>query len=366
MEKYDAWAMSRYEDVYRALRDHETFSSAPMPALEPQRPDLELGNNSILGSDPPRHTMLRNILSAELSPRALRGLRADIESQADEVVRRLVRRGSFDAVEDLARRFPVEIVANLIGLPSEAREQLLDLADAAFNTLGPVNDLTMGSWERLPLLGGYIAEMMAREKLAPGSWGAAVYAAIDRGEISEADGVQMLNAFIIAGMDTTVNSIGSAIWILSERPGDWQRLRGNPGLVPAAYEEALRYESPVMYFYRVTTCATEVDGVALEPGSRVLILFGSANRDDRKYESPNDFQLDRNPIDHVAFGGGVHACAGQGLARIEGPAVLSALTRHVEHLELAGRPVRHLNNAVRGLGELPVQVTLAPESPHAG
>jgi cytochrome P450 len=356
LERHGVWAVSRYEDVFTVLRDHETYSSAPAPALEPQRPDVGLARDTVLGSDPPRHTMLRAVLSAELSPRALRGLKADIEEQADRVVQELVSRGSFDAVQDLARRFPVEIVATLLGLPTEAREQLLNLADAAFNTFGPMNDLTVGSLERMPEIGAYIGQVMTRETLAPGSWGAAVYAAVDRGEISEADGVQLMVAFIIAGMDTTVNSIGSAIWLLAQRPEDWQRLRRDDALLRSTYEEGLRFESPVTYFCRATTRATSIDGVELAEGERVMLLFGSANRDERKYEGAAEFRLDRNPVDHVAFGGGIHACAGQGLARIEGPAVLGALVRHVERLELVEEPERHHNNVIRGLGRLPVRV----------
>ena len=357
LERYDAWAISRYEDVFRVLRDHETYSSAPFPALEPERPDVQIAYGSILGTDPPRHTALRAVLSTELSPRALRGLREQIARQADEVVAGLVASGSFDAVQDLARRLPVEIVAELIGLPLEARESLLELADAAFNMLGPVNDLTEGSWDRLPKIGEYVADAMSRERIAPGSWGATIYEAIDSGEITEAEGDQLLRGFIVAGMDTTVNSIGSAIWLLAERPGDWVRLRADPGLAASAFEEALRYESPVSFTGRRTTRPTEVGGVAIEADAQVVLWLSSANRDDRHYEAADTFRLDRYPVDHVAFGGGVHSCAGQGLARVEGPAVLAALARHAGRIELAGEPERHLNNAVRGLGRLPVVVT---------
>jgi cytochrome P450 len=320
LEQYDVWAISRYDDVFSILRDHETFSSAPAPALEPMRPDLAMARDTILGSDPPRHTALRSVLSEQLSPRALRTLKADIETRADAVVEELVARGSFDAIQDLARRFPVQIVAELVGLPEEAREQLLALADAAFNTFGPVNPRTQDSWERLPEIGAYIGRAMSRDAIAEGSWGAAVYAAADRGEIGEADAVQMMSAFIIAGMDTTVNSIGSAVWLLSERPEAWDQVRADPGLARSAYEEALRYESPVTFFCRAVTRPTTIDGVDLDAGDRVMLLYGSANRDERRFADAATFDVRRNPVDHVAFGGGIHSCAGQGLARIEGPA----------------------------------------------
>jgi cytochrome P450 len=164
----------------------------------------------------------------------------------------------------------------------------------------------------------------------------------------------MMQAFVVAGMDTTVNSIASAIWLLAERPDAWAALRADPSLVRSAFEEGLRCESPVGFFCRAVTAPTSVDGVDLDAGERVMLLFASANRDERKYPAADRYDVTRNPLDHVAFGGGIHGCAGQGLARIEGPAILGALVRRVERLELAGPPVRHLNNAVRGLERLPV------------
>ncbi len=354
LEHYGVWAIPRYENVFAILRDHATFSSEPVPALEPLRPDMAQAQGSILGSDPPRHTALRAVLSQQLSPRALRSLREEIEAQADAVVAELVERGSFDAVQDLARRFPVEVVARLVGLPEDAREPLLALADAAFNTFGPANALTQASWARLPEIGAYVGQAMSRDTIAPGSWGAAVYAAADRGDISEADAIQIMQAFVVAGMDTTVNSIASAIWLLAERPDAWAALRADPSLARSAFEEGLRYESPVSFFCRGVTTPTSVGGIDLDAGERVMLLFGSANRDERKYPDADLYSVTRNPLDHLAFGGGIHGCAGQGLARIEGPAILGALARRVERLELAGPPVRHLNNAIRGLERAPI------------
>jgi cytochrome P450 len=310
--------------------------------------------DTILGSDPPRHTALRAVMSAQLSARAMRALREDVERQAETVVDELVARGSFEAVADLARRFPVEVVARLVGLPDDAREPLLKLADAAFNTFGPANARTQSSWVRLPEIGAYIGQAMSRATIAPGSWGAGIYAAADRGEIAEADAVQMMQAFVVAGMDTTVNSISSAIWLLAERPDAWAALRSDPSLVRSAFEETLRYESPVTFFCRAVTRPVSVGGVELEAGARVLLLFGSANRDERHYPRADAFEVARNPVDHLGFGRGIHSCAGRALARIEGPAVLAALVRRVARLEFAGEPVRHLNNTVRGLAALPV------------
>jgi cytochrome P450 len=356
LERHRAWAIPRYAEVRAISRDHGTFSSEPNPGLEPDRPYMPRGD--VLGSDPPVHEKLRGVLASQLAPRALRGLAEQIAAQADELVASVVARGEFDAVAELARRFPVDVVADLVGLGPDRREDLMEFADAAFNTFGPFNARTEASLETVSGLLDFMQSAMSRESLAPGSWGAAAYAAADRGEISHEDAGRMMGAFVVAGMDTTVNAIGSAIWLLAERPDQFAELRANPGLAKSAFEETLRYESPVILFARGAVRDTEVDGTRIAGGDRVLLLYGSANRDDRRYPNPERFDISRNPLDHVAFGHGIHVCVGAGLARMEGPAILSALARRVDRLELGGEPQRHLNNVIRGLATLPVEVSM--------
>jgi cytochrome P450 len=200
---------------------------------------------------------------------------------------------------------------------------------------------------------------MSRESLTPGSWGAAAYEAADRGEISHEDAARMMGAFVVAGMDTTVNAIGSAIWLLAERPDQFAALRADPGLAKSAFEETLRFESPVLLFARGATRDAEIEGIRIAAGDRVVLLFGSANRDELRYPEADKYDITRNPLDHVAFGYGIHVCVGAGLARMEGPAILASLARRVETLECSGEPRRHLNNVIRGLASLPVSVTHA-------
>lgn len=352
LTRYSAWAIPRYETVSEVLRDHETFSSAPNPGLEPDRPDLPKGG--VLGSDPPDHTRMRGVLIEKLSSRALRALRGELEERADRLVAGTIARGSFDAVADLARRFPLDVVADLFGLPAEGRENLLALADTGFDSFGPSNARTLAALPGVPKIFGYVASSMSRENIAPGSWGAAVYAAVDRGVITEQEAVHLLLGYLVAGMDTTINAISSAIWLLTQHPGAWAALRADPSLARAVLTETLRLESPVSFFCRGATRDTTIGGIPVARGDRVILLFGAANRDERKYPDPDRFDIERNPADHLAFGGGVHSCAGQALARIEGIAILAALARHAQTIRLAGQPVRHLNNTVRGLEHLPV------------
>ncbi|MCD9880966.1 cytochrome P450 [Streptomyces guryensis] len=355
LSRHDCWVLPRYEQVRAALGDHGRFSSVDSVGLEPALNERRRGG--VLASDPPEHEVLRGVLSESLAPRALSRLRTDIGRRAEELVAPLVRRGTFDVVRDLARVFPVSVVADLIGMPLAAREEVLRFADAFFNTFGPLNARTRESLPVAEALFDELAAMMSRDNLEPGGWGEAVHRAADRGVIGGHQVVPLLRAYLVASMDTTINAIGSGLWLLAERPEAWQALREDRSLVPLVFEEILRYESPVQIFFRRTTCPIEYEDAVIPEQAHVGLLFGSANRDSRKWTDPDRFQVDRAPMDHVGFGYGVHGCAGQGLARIEAQAVFSALLDRVDRVELAGPPRRHLNNVIRGLDSLPVTVT---------
>jgi cytochrome P450 len=354
LRAHDSWVLTRYDDVRAAAGDWQTFSSAQGVALLPQFNAMQAG--TVLASDPPDHAALRAVLSDQLAPRAINKLRADIRRQADQLVDSVVQLGKFDAVTQFAQRLPVQVVADLIGLPEEGRENLLPGADAMFTTFGP---FTPTLQERLPLIEAYAQWMLSvtdREHLRPGSWGAAILDAVDQGRLAPESAFPLMSAFLVAGMDTTVNGIASMLRVFAERPDVWTQLRENPALAANAFEETLRVESPVQAFFRVTTRDAEIDGTVVPAQSRVMLHFGAANRDERHYPDPDRFDLQRNSLDHMAFGYGNHGCAGQGVARMEARAIVGALLDRVESFELAGEPRRHYNPVVRGLEELPLSV----------
>ncbi|MFD0887463.1 cytochrome P450 [Streptosporangium algeriense] len=355
LPRYDAWAMGRYADVRAALSDWESFSSARGIGLN------DLANAAtqgmIIATDPPEHDRLRNVLAARLSPKAIRNLREDIERRADELVEPLVAAGSFDAVNDLARAFPISIVLDLIGLPQDGRSRVLGWADAAFSASGPPGPRTDAAF---PLLQDQLAYLSSirPDQLTPGSMGRAIYDAAAAGEIRQESCVPLMSAYVTAGLDTTINAISNAVWYFSRHPEQWDLLRRDPSLIPAAFNEVLRIEAPVQFFCRVATRDVVVDGLRLAAGSRVMMLYASANRDERKWDDPERFDITRNPVDQLAFGYGMHGCAGQGLARLEGHSILGALARRVERFE-TGTPVRRLNQLIRGLDALPTKITPA-------
>ncbi|HEY6456823.1 MAG TPA: cytochrome P450, partial [Steroidobacteraceae bacterium] len=146
------------------------------------------------------------------------------------------------------------------------------------------------------------------------------------------------------------------VYCLARFPEQWDKLRANPALARGAFEEAIRFESPVQTFFRTTTCPTEFGGVQLQAERKVLLFLGSTNRDPRRWPNPDTYEIERNALGHVGFGAGIHVCVGQLLARLEGEVVLQALARRVRKLELAGPPVRRCNSTLRGLKHLPLRV----------
>ena len=353
LDRFGVYAVPRYEQARHVLGNWESFSSADI-ALNDDFNNY-MSDFSILRSDPPLHDAMRNTLAANLARRALRAQEPAISQRARDIVGHLVEQGSFDAVTDLARRFPVEIVGDLIGLPRDGREDLLRMADANFNCFGPDNERTRESFPQLAKMADYVLVGAVRENLAEGSMGRAVYEAADAGAIPAQAAPWLVMAYVTAGMDTTVNALGHAVWLMAEHPDQWELLRADRSLVPQAFREVLRYESPVQAFGRTVRTGWTVDDVTLPAGTKLAVLFGSANRDERRWPDPDRFDITRSNVEHLAFGYGLHGCAGQALARIEGEAILNALLDTVTRIE-AGAPVRHFNNVLRGLESLPITV----------
>lgn len=353
LEALDAWAVPRYEQARHVLGNWEAFPSADI-ALNDQF--NQYVGEGVIRAAPPLHDQLRNVLASRLAPKGLRGQQDDIARRAGHIVDQLVEQGSFDAVADLARRFPVDVVADLIGLPQQGRERLLELVDANFNCFGPDNARTREAGPKLGELAGYVMTNARPEALAEGSMGRAVFEAVEAGQVDAGAAPWLVMTYVTAGMDTTVHAIGHAIWLLGQHPDQWEALRADDALIPQVFREVLRYESPVQMFGRTVTADWAAgDNITVPAGSRLVVLFGSANRDERKWNDPDRFDIRRANFDHLAFGYGLHGCAGQALARMEGEAILRALTQRVTRIEI-GKPVRHFNNVLRGLESLPVTV----------
>lgn len=349
-------AVSRYADVRTVLLDHGRFVSGQGVGFNDEFNNVR--KSSVIASDPPQHEMLRGVLEERLSPRSIRSVEEVIRPRAHALVDKMIGLGSFDVVTDFAQIFPVEVVGELIGLPVDARTELLRWANGAFDAFGPRGDRTSNGLADIAEQFEYIRTVANRDTLAPGSMGAAVYEAADAGVIPEEYCLHLLSAYLTAGMDTTVNALGAMVWLLGSHPDQWQELRSTPSQAGAVVNEVLRIEAPAQLFSRVAAEDVNLSGVEIAEGERVAVVYASANRDERQYPDPDQFDIHRNPAGHLAFGTGLHACAGQALAKMELRAVLEAMIEKVGTVK-AGEPVRKLNNVVRGFTSIPAEFTPA-------
>jgi 4-methoxybenzoate monooxygenase (O-demethylating) len=193
----------------------------------------------------------------------------------------------------------------------------------------------------------------------PGSFAEQIFLAEDAGELSPGVAVGLTRSFLRGGMDTTISGISSSLMILSQRPALWQTLRGDRSRLKFVFEEAIRLESPIQTYFRTTTRPVELAGITIEADRKVQIFIGAANRDPRKWSRPDEFDIQRSSIPHLAFGHGIHVCIGQMIARMEAEAVLTALLDRVDRVEPAGNPTHRLLNTLRTLETLPLRLMAA-------
>jgi 4-methoxybenzoate monooxygenase (O-demethylating) len=357
LAQYGIWAMARHEQVRDALTDWQTYCSSAGVGLSDFRKEPPWRPPSIiLEADPPLHTRTRAVLTRILSPAAIKVLRETFDREAEALIAHLAERREFDAIADLAEAYPLKVFPDAVGISGQGRENLLAYGGMVFNSFGPRNDLFQQAMANAGAVRDWIMSKCSRAALAPGGLGMQIFDAVDAGELSEEEAGMLVRSFLSAGVDTTVYGLGNALYCLAHYPGQWQALRSNPNLVRNAFEEVLRFEAPVQTFFRTTTKPVEVGGVQLGAGEKVLLFLAAANRDPRRWERPDTFDVSRRAAGHMTFGTGIHGCVGQAVARLETEAVLGALLRHVASLELTGAPRRRLNNTLRGFDSLPLRI----------
>lgn len=361
LDTLGVFGMGRYADVHAALTDWQTFQSAAGVGLsnfryeQPWRPP-----SLLLEADPPHHDAPRAVLGRILGPRALRRLRDHWTADAVDLVDEVLGRGDeLDAVTDLAAAFPLRVFPDAVGIPDEGRENLLPYGDHTFNAFGPTNSLVERGAGRIGDLSAWINAQCARDVLGEGGFGAQIWAAADRGDITHAQAPLIVRSLLTAGVDTTVNGLSAVLYAFATHPDQWRALRRNPSLARTAFDEAVRWESPVQTFFRTATRDIEIDGTTIPDGHKILMFLGAANRDPRRWDRPDAFDLGRDPSGHVGFGMGIHQCVGQHVARLESEALLTALAARVDTIELAGPVHRHLNNTLRSWRSIPVRIRTA-------
>lgn len=360
LERYGVYALPRYEETAAALRDWQAFESGAGVGVSNFRKEAPWRPPSLLlEADPPHHDAPRHVLSTLLGIRQLKTLQRGWEADARLLVDQVLSAGTrFDAVHAFAEAFPVRVFPDAVGLPPEGRENLVPYGTATFNLFGPHNRLFEASMKAQPDLSAWVASRCAREALAPGGFGARIWEAADRGEITQEQAPLIVRSLLTAGVDTTVNGLSALLHAVASTPGLWERLRKEPEAVRRAFDEAVRLYSPVQTFFRTATRDVEMGGAVIPAGEKILMLLGSANTDPRRWDDPYAFDLDRDPSGHVGFGMGLHQCVGQHVARAEAAALIGALLERVSHIRPAGPSHRRINNTLVAFDSVPVEVEL--------
>jgi cytochrome P450 len=363
LSRYEAYGLARHAEIDAVLRDPVTFCSSAGVGLANFHTTAAWRKPSIiLEVDPPMHARTRKVVGGLLAPASVNKLRPTFERQAELLVDRLLEKGRFDAVADLCEAYPLKVFADAVGIPAEGREQyLLPYGDMVFNAFGPVNERFKACLAKAQAGAiDWIAEVCKRENLTPDGFGARLYQAADEGLLEPEEAPMLVRTLLSAGLDTTVFTLCNAMLSFARHPEQWALVHANPGLARQALEEVLRYESTFHSFYRTTTREVEVAGVKMQPEQKLCVFIGSANRDPRRWgETADKFDVTRRASGNLAFGTGIHGCAGQMIARLEGEIVLTALARRIKSLHLEGPPVMHYNNSVRGYTSMPISVTAA-------
>lgn len=349
LSRHRLWAVGRYDQAKAALRAADQLVSGK--GIAANKLVNAMTAEITLTADGDEHRRRRLALIKPLGPAALSGLKARIAAEAEALVMRLKGRNRFDAMTDFAPVLPVSIVAELVGLRPEGRENMLRWAAATFDALGPMNWRMVRALPTLIDLTRYAARLRRRDVL-PGSWADQIFAAAEDGRLSPGEARSMIIDYVAPSLDTTILATGQMLVHLARHPDVLDAVREDETLAADVVFESVRLSSPIRGFTRLAAQDFTLGGIAIPAGDRLMVLYASANRDERKYADPDRFDIKRHARDHLGWGHGAHACAGMHLARLEMECLLVALARHVSRIEV-GEPVPFLNNVLQGFRSLP-------------
>ena len=324
------WVISRYSDVRQVLKDSQTFSSQIMGEAEVRLP--------LLSDDPPRHTQLRAIVNKAFTSRTLKLLESGLDTLVSELLEALPDNGPVDISGQFTSPLPVTVIAQMMAIPPSRNEDFKRWSDALTGT-SEASNMT----ERMPDIldmSAYFQSLIPERRQNPGEdlISKVVHAEVDGEMLSDADIAGFCMLLLIAGNETTTNLLSNLLNYLAEDQRLWARLRKQPDKIDDAIEEILRFDGPVHWVSRMATQSVEVAGKIIKEGEAVYAFMGSANRDPRHYDNPDEFRLDRGRTDHQTFGRGIHFCIGAPLARLEARRAMQGLLQRY-------RTIRHTPNA---------------------
>jgi cytochrome P450 len=366
------WVLTRYDDVSSILRDNRfladdrklpNFDKNSQQLLKAGVIDQEAVERrkqyaTMLRTDPPDHTRLRNLVSKAFTPRAVEALRPRIEAIVEELLDDVAGRGEMDVIRDLAYPLPVIVIAEMLGLPPSERERFKRLSDDLVLGLGVQSmDEMRRSFAAQRELAEYMREVAEERRREPkDDLMSALLAAEEQGDtLAEEEVLSTIGLLLVAGHETTTNLIGNGLLALFRHPDQLELLRDNPDLLENAIEELLRYDSPVQGTSRFVLEDVQLNGHTVRANQQVALLLGAANRDPARYPEPDRLDITRQSVQPLSFGNGIHYCLGAPLARIEGRIAFAALLERFPNMLLANSNVEWSKNLVlRGVNSLPV------------
>ena len=377
-ERWNCWVLSRHEEVAAVLKDTDHFSSVGRVVrslhreLSPEeqeevRPLIDHYSSGLINSDPPDHTRMRKLVQGSFSPRTLKQLKPQVADIVDELLDRAEATGKIEAVENFTFQVPVRVIAEMMGVPVSMRERFKEWSVETTEFMAtprPTLEVARRSQKALLELRSFFAGQFEERRQQPGEDVISLLvSATDEGEkLTEEELQSTCVTILIGGHETTTSLLASALWILAGDPDLRSHMRNHPDEWPAFVEEVLRMEPPFQRILRVVNEPTEILGQRMEAGDSVMLLLGSANRDENVFEEPDTFRPDRGSRKHVSFGHGIHVCLGAGLARLEAPIALQRFVeRFPEFYAESDTPAWH-DGMIRGLTRLPLRLNGASGS----
>jgi len=367
-----SYFLTRYDDLVEVYRDAATWSSDKKVDFKPNFGDsllYEHHTTSLVFNDPPVHTRVRKLLAPTFSPRSLKALQPRIEALVDRLLDAAAARGTIDMIDDFAAAIPVQLIGDLLGIPDDEREPLRGWSLAILGGLEPVlspEQFAAGT-KAVKEFKVFLKDLVARRQRGGATDGREILSTLVGASELAADGaagdrlseLELLHNCIFllnAGHETTTNLIGNSIHLLIEHPDAWRDLAQHPELIGSAVEEFLRLESSNQLGNRRATRDTEVGGTKIAAQTYVHLCIGAANRDPAQFADPDRLDIRRHPNRHLAFGSGIHTCAGNSLARMEAQVALHKLISRFRRIERVGDFVRGGRARFRGFRHYPATV----------
>ena len=357
LTRHDMWVVARYAEVKEVLGNWQMFTTAEGVAMDDKvnAATSGPGRANSLTSDPPLHDEIRNVTGVPLRPGGLRQIKEQVQAAARDLVEDICARKSVDAMEDVAQILPMNLVREFVGLPAAGKENMLKWAAATFNAMGPMNELGKGSIPQIQELHQYCINQAIPPYLKKDGWADKLYQAANQGKVERAQCPGMMREYIGPALDTTIFGIGHLLRYLSLDRAQWDMLKADRSLVTGAINEALRMDAPIRSFTRLVREDTKIGDIPLGARERIIVLYGSANRDERHYDDPDRFDITRKNRDQLAFGYGLHTCGGMHLARLEISELLLAMLDRIAFFE-TDPPEICMNNTLRGFDSMPMRV----------